>query len=262
MGNRGRRIKINLLAGGQRLLNTKNMKNVNAKTSKELLNELVENYTGGNGTVVEINRDFVSRFDGILDAIDNGSVFRYTLDEISFCGVKGMNRVTIVLSGTRGGIFTKNERFTIVMSDEDKSGCIMSRYLHTNFQFDYETINAAFITGVIDFNSKVYAMKNQMAGNFKKIVGVVKDTIEGTELQIKWCDTDNSKLMISDKEDNDFFLIKGVCIHNGKMEVDGKCCGTFDWGVVDRNFKGDNAHNGFDLFMATNSFCKEICSGK
>ena len=238
------------------------MTNANAKTSKELLNELVENYTGGNGTVVEINRDFVSRFDGILDAIDNGSVFRYTLDEISFCGVKGMNSVTIVLSGTRGGIFTKNERFTIVMSDEDKSGCIISRYLNTHFRFDYGTMNAAFITGIIDFNSKVSAMKNEMAGNFEKIASVVKDTIEGTDLRFKWCDTDNSRLMIADKEGNEFFLIKGDCIHNGEIEVEGKLCGAFNWGVVDRNFKGDNAYKGFNLFMATNSFCKEICANK
>lgn len=238
------------------------MTNENAKTSKELLNELVENYTCCDGHVVEINRDFVSRFDDILDSIDSGSVFRYTLDEISFCGVKGMNRVTIVLSGSKGGIFTKNDKFTIVMSDEDKSGCIISRYLNTHFRFDYDTMRSDFIREVIDFNGKVYDMKTKMAENFEKIARVVNDTIEGTELKIKWCDADNSKLMISDKEDNEFFYIKGVCIHNGKMEVEGKCCGAFDWGVVDRNFKGDNAHKGFDLFMATNSLCKEICANK
>lgn len=232
---------------------------INTKTSKELLKELIENYNY-NGIVCDINKDFVSGFDAILDAIDNGSVFRYTLDAISFCGAKGKNSVKIVLKGAMGGIFNKNDKFTVVFSDEDKSVCVISHYLHTEFNWDYGTMFSDFITGLIDFNHKVSVMKDEMAGNFEKIANTVNDIIKDTEFKIKWCNTDNSLIMIADKDCNEFFLLRGECMHKGEIEVVGKPCGPFDWGVVDRNFKGDNAHTGFDLFMATNNFCKEICA--
>jgi hypothetical protein len=230
------------------------------ESSKELLKELVESYSSSqhNGETL-INKNFIEGINQFLDSLDNGSIFRYTLDEISFCGWKDRNSVTVVLNGAKGQPFTKNEKFSITF-DENYNATIISKYANRRFCFDGGRMKQEIITNMISFNMEILYIKKQMSEIFENISEGVKNILYDTELQIKWCDTDNSKLMISDKEGNDFFLIKGVCIHNEKIEVVGKCCDAFDWCVVDRNFNGDNSYKGFDLFMATNNFCKEICA--
>lgn len=240
------------------ILNIKKM-----KSSKELLEELVESYSSSYSCNDDtlINKNFLEGINRFLDSLDSGSFFHYTLDEISFCGWKGRNGVLVVLNGAKGQAFTKNEKFSISF-DENYNATIVSKYAQRNFRFDGGRMQQEIIINMISYNREILYIKEQMSAIFENISEGVKNLLDGTELQIKWCDTDNSKLMISDKEGNDFFLIKGVCIHNEKIEVVGKCCDFFDWCVVVRNFNGDNSTKGFDLFMATNNFCKEMCYGK
>lgn len=229
------------------------------KNSKELLNELVESYGSSykcNDDTL-INKNFIEGINLFLDSLDSGSIFNYTLNEISFCGWRERNHVRVVLNGAKGQAFTKNEKFSITF-EENYNATILSKYTHRSFRFDGVGMQREIISNLISYNREILYIKEQMSENFEKIYEGVKNLLDETELQIKWCDINNSKLMISDKEGNDFFLIKGVCIRNEKLEVEGKCCVAFDWGVVDRNFKGDNFTKGFDLFVTTDNFCKEI----
>lgn len=225
------------------------------KSSKELLKESVESYSSNYKNSV-INENFIGGINEFLDLIDNGSIFRYTLNEISFCGMEGRNHVMVVLNGAKGQAFTQNEKFSITF-EEDYKATIISKYIHRSFCFD-GGMQREIILNLISFNQEVLKIKGKMSENFEKIYEGVKNLIDETELQIKWNDTANSKLMISDKDDNDFFLIKGENIKDGKMMVVGKACKSFDWETAQKAYKQNGDLDVLDLFMKTNDLCNKI----
>jgi hypothetical protein len=94
-------------------------------------------------------------------------------------------------------------------------------------------------------------------------IAVINTKNNGTELQIKWCDTANSKLMIADKDGENFFLIKGECINNnGKIEIVGKACTSFDWEPTKKAYEQKGNWDVINLFMATNDVCQKIIANK
>ena len=232
----------------------------NNKTSKELLSELVESYSNSYSNA-ETNKECLDGINKILDTIDNGSIFRYTLNEISFCGKAGQNKVMVVLNGATGP-FTKKEKFSIIMYENGVS-VIISNYCHRDFNFELDNMHHDVICNIITFNQEVSDMKNQMAAIFENIEPGVKNILDGTELQIKWCDTANSKLMIADKDGENFFLIKGECINNnGKIEIVGKACTSFDWEPTKKAYEQKGNWDVINLFMATNDVCQKIIANK
>lgn len=232
------------------------------KSSKELLKELVESYSSSQhkGDTL-INKNFIEGINLFLDSLDNGSIFRYTLDEISFCGWKDRNSVTVVINGAKGQAFTKNEKFSITF-EENCNATIISKYTNRRFRFDGGRMQQEIIINLISFNREILYIKGQMSEIFEKVSEGVKNLLDGTELQIKWCDSDNSKLMISDKEGNDFFLIKGERLKDdGKMMVVGKACEMFDWEPTEKAYNqkcGDL--DVLDIFMNTNDLCNKIAN--
>lgn len=228
------------------------------KTSKELLKESVESYSSNYKNSV-INENFIGGINEFLDLIDNGSIFRYTLNEISFCGMEGRNHVMVVLNGAKGQAFTKNEKFSITF-DENYNATTVSKYTNRRFRFDSGRMQQEIIMNLISFNREILYIKEQMSEIFEKIYEGVKNILEGTELQIKWNDTANSKLMISDKDDNDFFLIKGENIKDGKMMVVGKACKSFDWAQTEKAYKQKGDWDVLNLFMHTNDLCDKIAN--
>jgi hypothetical protein len=238
------------------------MANENTKTSKELLNELVESYKTENKTVTGINGNFIDGINKFLDSVDNGSIFHYTVDEIGFCGMDGHNHVMVVLNGAKGQPFTKSEKFSITM-DENCKATICSNYCHSDFDFGSGRMQYEIITNLIKYNMEVSEMKEKMSGKFEKVANFIKDILDGTELQVKWCEIDNSRLMISDKEGNDFFSIKGKCFNRwGEVEFDSKPCKAFDWAPTVKLYEKNGGFPVLDLFMATNDFCKKVSDDK
>lgn len=233
------------------------------KSSKELLEELVESYSTSykcNEDDTLINKNFIEGINKFLDSLDSGSIFHYTLDEISFCGWKERNSVMVVLNGAKGQAFTKNEKFSITF-DENYNATIVSKYTNRRFRFDSGRMQQEIIMNLISFNREILYIKEQMAEIFEKIYEGVKNLLDGTELQIKWCDTDNSKLMVADKDDNDFFIIKGERIKDdGKMMVVGKACKSFDWAPTEKAYKQKGDWDVLNLFMQTNDLCDKIAN--